>query len=142
MGGAESFEDFRSLSKLTLGLICAFFIVQMLIFYWKVGLKAEGEFLQKWEGPLKALAKAAHYEITPSLMIFCISIFVVSFELAGILLFLISIIGDTFIVIGYHRAKEGWSMLMLGRFLTHLSTLGVLILALINTFYFGLPVTS
>ena len=137
MGGAESFSDYRSLSKLTLGLVYGFFVVQMLIFYWKNSLKAEGEVVVRWKGPLKHVAKAAHYEIIPSIIMFCVAIYVKSFNISGTFLFLISIIGNTLIILGYHREKEGWGMLLLGRLFTCLSTLGVLGIALFNTFAYG-----
>eukprot|EP00826_Nyctotherus_ovalis_P001270 TRINITY_DN10185_c0_g1_i3.p1 TRINITY_DN10185_c0_g1~~TRINITY_DN10185_c0_g1_i3.p1 ORF type:complete len:151 (-),score=28.87 TRINITY_DN10185_c0_g1_i3:639-1091(-) len=137
MGAAESFADFRSLSKLTLGLVYSFFVVQMLIFYWKNSLKAEGEVVVGWKGPLKNIAKAAHYEIIPSLLMFCVAIFVKSFNMSGVFLFFVSIIGNTLIVLGYHREKEGWGMLLLGRLLTHFATLAVLALAFFNAFAYG-----
>ena len=137
MSVTEDFVDFRSLSKLTLGIIYAFFLLQMLIFYWKNSLKAEGEIIRTWGGTLKDIAKAAHYEIIPSGLMFCVAIFTLSFDINAIFMFLVSIIGDTFIILGYHRHREGWEMLLLGRFLTHFSTLSVLGLAFIRTFANG-----
>ncbi len=142
MGITESYEDFRSLGKLAFGVIYAFFILQMLLFYWKSALKSEGEVTYRWGGILKAIAKAAHYEIVPSLTMFLLSIYVFSFEIVGILLFLISIVGYTLIVLGYHRSKEGFTMLLLGRLIAHFSTLAVLIMAMAYAGKFASPLLN
>ena len=139
MGIVESFEDYRSLSKLTFGLFYGFFLVQMLLFYWKVSIKMDGDMVHQWGGLLKALAKAAHYEILPSITMILFAIFTFSYNLAAVLFFLVTIVGDTLIVIGYHRGREGENMLLLGRLATHFSTVVVLLIALFNTCAFGSP---